>query len=268
MVANDEKKNSNWQLKWTKGLSAAKLGLKNPVLIEGLPGIANVGKIAIDFIVEQKKAKKIAEFSSFDLPHLVFIREDNLTYLPKLELYQCKGAKEDLLFLVGDVQPNAERPCYEFCHAVLDLAAELGVMMIVTTGGIGLPKVPKNPQVYCTATDKKIIEEFTKVAKINAHTHGVVGPVVGVTGVLVGLARERGISAIALLGETFSHPMYLGMTSARAILHVLNQRFGLKLNLKSLDAEILGLENEIVLKTKELADVEQVKTDQKLNYIG
>ena len=265
MVMNEEKKNTNWQCKW---VAKPKQPYSNPVLIVGVPGIANVGKIAVDFIIEQKKAKKIAEFFSFDLPHLVFVREDNLAYLPKLEVYACKGTKEDLIFLGGDVQPSNERSCYEFCHTVIDLAQELGVKSIVTTGGIGLAKVPKNPQIYCTATDQKIIAEFTKIAKVNPQTHGVVGPIVGVTGVLIGVSRERGIPAIALLGETFSHPMYLGMTGARALLQVLNQRFSLKLNLKNLDAEILGLENEIALKTKELTDIDKLKKDQKLTYIG
>ena len=36
--------------------------LNNPVLIEGLPGIGNVGKIAIDFIVEELKAQKLCSF--------------------------------------------------------------------------------------------------------------------------------------------------------------------------------------------------------------
>src|SRR3989338_192916 len=83
MVMNEEKKNTNWQCKW---VAKPKQPYSNPVLIVGVPGIANVGKIAVDFIIEQKKAKKIAEFFSFDLPHLVFVREDNLAYLPKLEV--------------------------------------------------------------------------------------------------------------------------------------------------------------------------------------
>ena len=36
-----------------------KVKLKNPLLIEGLPGIGNVGKVAVDFIIDNIKAKKI-----------------------------------------------------------------------------------------------------------------------------------------------------------------------------------------------------------------
>ena len=48
----------NWEI---KKISKAP-ELKNPVLIEGLPGIGNVAKIATDFLVHEMKAKKIYEF--------------------------------------------------------------------------------------------------------------------------------------------------------------------------------------------------------------
>lgn len=259
-----EKKNLNWTVKWFK-----KPKLKNPILIEGLPGIANVGKIAVDFIVEQKKAVKICEFSSYDLPHLVFVREDNLITLPKLELYHCKdGHKEDLLFLIGDVQPNSERACYEFCHALLSVLKDLGTVSIITTGGIGLSKVPKSPKVYCTANDKKIMKEFSKMKQVYPKTYGVVGPIVGVTGLLLGIAGEYGIPSIALLSETFAHPMYFGMKSARAILNVLNEKFTLKLNMKNLDSEIADIEKEILMRTKQLSELDKAKKEKSLNYIG
>ena len=31
--------------------------LKNPILIEGLPGMGNVGKIAVDFMIENLKTR-------------------------------------------------------------------------------------------------------------------------------------------------------------------------------------------------------------------
>lgn len=49
--------------------------LSNVILIEGLPGIGNVGKIAIDFIVNELKAKSFADISSYDMPNSVFVNE-------------------------------------------------------------------------------------------------------------------------------------------------------------------------------------------------
>jgi uncharacterized protein len=266
MVKKEDKINS-----W---IEINKVKIENSILVEGLPGIGNVGKIATDFIIEQMKAKKIAEFYSYDLPHSVFIRENNLVELPKLELYllkKGKDVKDNLLFLTGDVQPNDERSCYEFCDELLDFVEKYGCTEVITTGGIGLPRVPKNPQVYCTANEKDIVKKYKKLAKINDKTHGIVGPVVGVTGLLLGLAGKRNIPAISLLTETFAHPMYLGMASARNLLEVMNKIFNLKLNLDNLDQEIANIESEVMLKTqqiKQLKDLKSKEKEEELKYIG
>ena len=60
---------------------------KKPILIEGLPGIGNVGKIAVDFMIEELGAKKLYSFFSYKLPHSVFVNTDNLVEMPKLEIY-------------------------------------------------------------------------------------------------------------------------------------------------------------------------------------
>lgn len=268
-MANTEENKSSWMVKYF-----SQLDVEDCVLIEGLPGIANVGKIAIDFIVEQKNAKKIAEFFSYDLPHSVFIKEDNLVGLPKIELYlikKDKKLKENLLLLSGDVQPASERSCYEFCDIVLKYAKSVGCKEVITTGGIGLPRLPKSPKIFCTANNKKIINKYKKVVKLNDKIYGVVGPVVGVTGVMVGLSSKYNLSAIALLAETFAHPMYLGMASARSLLNVINTIFGIEIDMKNLDEEIQDLESEILLKTQQLKQVKELqqgKKDHKLNYIG
>ena len=95
--------------------------IKNPVLIEGLPGIGNVGKIAADFLVDELKAVKVYEIFSYKMPHSVFVNEKNLVELPSLEIYYKKSKKQDILFLVGDIQPIDEESNYEFCDTVLDL---------------------------------------------------------------------------------------------------------------------------------------------------
>ena len=96
--------------------------LTNPVFVEGLPGIGNVGKIAVDFLIEEMKAKKIYSFFSHKFPHSVFVNEENLVEMPKIEIYYKKFRdknKRDLLLLTGDIQPIDEESCYSFCEEVL-----------------------------------------------------------------------------------------------------------------------------------------------------
>ena len=249
--------------------------LRNPVLVEGLPGIGNVGKVAVDFMVEELKAKKIAEFSSHTFPHSVFVNDKNLVELPRIEVY-CKrlNSRRDIVLLAGDVQPINEESCYSFTEKVLDFAQEMGVKEVITLGGIGLHTAPKKPQLYCTGNCSEIIKKYKKSTVMNDSLYGVVGPIVGVTGLLLGLAEQRNIKAICLLAETLGHPMYLGVKGAREMLKVLNNKLSLKIDINQLDKEIASLEQEILQKTEDMSGVGTKgksrfrKFGEEVNYIG
>jgi len=248
--------------------------LNKPIFIEGLPGIGNVGKIAVDFLIDELKAKKLFEITSYTFPHSVFVNEDNLVELPVVEIFyrQFKN-KSDVLLLGGDVQPIDEVSSYEFSDKILDLAQKQNVREIITLGGIGLSEIPKKPKVYCTGNSKKIVDAY-KNDLVSNNLYGVVGPIVGVSGLLLGLASKRNINAVSLLAETYGHPMYLGIKGAKELLRVLESKFNYGIDLKKMSKEIIQVENELLKKTKEWLS-EHVSSQagatakkQDTNYIG
>lgn len=259
-----------WQIKTVGKIPK----LHDTVLIEGLPGIGNVGKVAVDFMIEELKAKKIYEFFSYSFPHSVFVNEDNLVELPVIEIYYVKNQKYSLLFLAGDIQPTDEVSSYEFSDLVLDLAEKLSTKEIITLGGIGLPTIPEKPKIYATGNSKTIVKKYKNGTKINDKLFGVVGPIIGVSGLLVGLASKRNIDAVALLAETYGHPMYLGVKGAREIVKVLDKKLELKIDLKKMDKEISKLEDDMSKKTQRLKEIARQRALQKLQpgqdptYIG
>ena len=250
--------------------------LNNAVFIEGLPGIGNVGKVVVDFIIDELNAVKLCDFFSYSLPHSVFVNEKNLVELPRIELFYKKmKGKNDLLLLAGDIQPADEITTYEFCETVLDMLKNYNVNEIITLGGIGLPEIPKKPKVYYTGNSKNIIKKYQSKLLHN-NLYGVVGPIVGVTGLFLGLAAKRKMEAITFLAETYGHPLYLGVKGAREILRVLDSNLKWGLNLDKLEEEIEEIENEIIKRTKELGDVTKQTALKKLkgklggdiSYIG
>lgn len=231
--------------------------LNHPILIEGLPGIGNVGKIATDFLVEELKAKKLYSFFSHRFPHTVFINEDNLVEIPKIEMFykafnDPTGKKQDLLLLTGDIQPIDEESCYTFCEEILKIVKQFQCSEMVTTGGIGLQHPPEKPKVFCTANDSKMLKEYIqKEMLVESDIFGVVGPIIGVSGVLLGLGKKRGVKGVALLAETFAHPLYLGVKGAKEIIRVLEKRFKYGLDQNRMNKEIIEIEKEVSKKTKE-----------------
>jgi len=245
----------------------AKPQIKNPILIEGLPGIGNVGKICVDFIIDNIQAKKFLEIYSSYLPSSVFVNEENLIDLPKIGLYYKKLKSGDLILLSGDVQPIDEIGCYGLCYKILDIFEKLKGKEIITLGGIGLSKIPQNPKVYCTANNREIIKKY-KTKDLNNKIFGVVGPIIGVTGLLVGLAEQRKIPAITLLAQTFAHPTYLGIKGSKEILSILNKKLKLDMNLSTLNKEIKNIEIEIRTKTQKLTEFKGWDKKQETSYIG
>ncbi len=251
--------------------------LNNPVFIEGLPGIGNVGKVAVDFLIDELKAKKLYEITSYTFPHSVFVNEDNIVELPIVEVFykQFGGKRPDLLLLGGDVQPIDEVSSYEFSEKILDIVEKFNGKEVITLGGIGLAEIPKKPKVYCTGNTKKIIDKY-KSELVSDKIYGVVGPIVGVSGLLLGLASRRNIQAVSFLAETYGHPMYLGIKGAKEILKVLNQQLKLELDINKLDKEIKDIENEVLKKTEQLSEVSkqfalkklQKKFGKDVDYIG
>lgn len=245
---------------------------KNPVLIEGLPGIGNVGKIVVDYLIDSFNAEKIGSFFSYDLPNSVFVTEDGCIQLPSIDLYYLKKNKKDFLFLAGDAQPSEQRSSYELSEHLLDLSRSFDCEKIITLGGIGLNQLPESSSVYITGNNPSLIQNFKKHG-VNTNSYGVVGPIIGVSGLLLGLSKNHNIPAVALLGETFAHPMHIGVKESRRLLEVLDKEFDLGVDYSDLDEEIALIQKELDqddLSNKQLAKKKgsRILKYKDLNYIG
>lgn len=220
--------------------------MNNIILVCGMMGIGSVGRIALDNIVKWCGAKEFAVVHSHYFPHSVFVNEKNLISLPCVKLMHKKIGRQDFVFLSGDAQPVNEFACYGLCEKVFGMLQDYGIREIVTLGGIGMQKIPKKPLVYVTGNDKA----FLKYKGCLTNIYGVVGPIVGVTGLLAGLAGKRRIPATIVLAQTFGHPAYLGIRGSKEIINVLNERFGWNVPLKTLDQDIARVEEELKSRLK------------------
>jgi len=247
----------NWKIKTIKTIK-----VKKGILILGFPGIANVGKICINFLIESKKLKPIAEFSSYTLSSVAFINEKNLVSLPKIFLYYFKTGNKNYFLLSGDAQPQTEQGVYEFCELILDYVKKAGVSEVITLAGIGLQNIPQKPKLYITGNNPKLIKKYASGWNISNKLYGFLGYIGGISGVLLGMNKIPGVS---ILAETFANPMYIGMKGAQQILEYLNNKLNLKLDLKDLDKEIAELEEEMLLKP---GGEFKEKTKKDISYIG
>ncbi|MCB9362548.1 PAC2 family protein [Candidatus Woesearchaeota archaeon] len=247
--------------------------LNKPILIEGLPGIGNVGKLAADYLITELKAKELLTYHSYHLPNSVYVNEQHLVDLPRLSLYYVTGkhVKQDLLILTGDAQPNDEHSSYTFTELILRTVKQFNTKEIITTGGIDLPDIPENPDVYITGNDRDLINKYKKFGKVNDKIYGVVGPIMGVTGLLTGMADIINAKSVSLLVETCGHPLFIGYRGAKDILLIIQKRCKMQLKMDKMDKEIeryeeeLGKQQDMLL---ELSDKKEKTKKDKVSYIG
>lgn len=243
--------------------------LYKPVLVEGLPGIGNVGKMAAEYLIEKLGAKKFAEVYSDHFPYHVFIDKKSVVDLPKNEFYFYKGEKGDLVFMTGDFQSLTTQGHYEIVKAVLDFSKDLGVKRIITVGGFGVEGIPNKPKVLGAVTNEELIKEFEKLGVVFEDGERV-GMIVGASGLLLGLGKLQKMEGLCLMGETFSRPMFTDARAAKAVLEILSHYFGIEVDMSDMNRKAKELDKAIS-KAKDLEEqmLKKVsKPGDELRYIG
>jgi len=202
--------------------------LKNAILIEGLPGIGLVGKLAADHMLDELKAKKFIEFYSPYLPPQVIIRKDGTVKLVNMEFHYWRGEKNDLILLTGEFQGITPDSQYQISEKILDMAEKFNVVRIFTLGGLGTGGITKEPKVFGATTNRELVEDLKKLGVIFKGG----GAIFGASGLLLGLGMQRGIDGVCLMGET--HGQIIDAKSAEAVLKVLTNILGIEIDMTEL----------------------------------
>jgi uncharacterized protein (TIGR00162 family) len=205
--------------------------LKNPVLIEGLPGIGFIANIAALHLISELKAKLFAEVSSASFQDLAVTTETGGARSPINELYYYKNSGEgrDIIIWYGNTQALTTFGQYELCGRVLDIAQELGCNFLITLGGYKQDEIKETPTIYCAASDPETLKEALSLG-----TKVMVGQIFGVAGLLIGLGKLRGFRGLSLLVET--QGMYPDANGARYAMSALCKYLKLNIDLSRLDA--------------------------------
>ncbi|MFH1722518.1 MAG: proteasome assembly chaperone family protein [Candidatus Altiarchaeota archaeon] len=226
--------------------------LKKAILIEGLPGIGLVGKLAADHMITELKAKLFARMYSPFLPPQVLIGDDGIIKMVSMDFYYSKGKKNDLIFLVGDFQGITPDSQYQISERIIDVFSEFDLKRIYTLGGLGTGVLTQTPRVFGAANQKKLVEETKK--------HGIIfkggGAIFGASGLLLGLCNKKDLEAICLMGET--HGQIIDARSAEAVLETLTKILGIKVDMKKLEAKAKETEEQMTKITKMISAHEKM----------
>lgn len=226
--------------------------LKNAVLVTGLPGIGLIGQVVGRYMVEELKAKKIANLVSPHFPHQVFMTKKGGLRIIKNSFYLKKGKKRDLVILLGDIQAMSSPGQYEVAGKIVDYCKSIGVKEILTVGGYSTGKLAEKRHIYGVATSPELRKRLGKRHVVFGEAKG---SIVGAAGLLPAIGKINGIDGGCIMGET--HGSYVDTAAAKQIVVLLSKYLGIPINIKRLDErakesqKILEKVQEEVQKTME-----------------
>lgn len=235
--------------------------LTDPLLIEGLPGIGQVGKLVAEYIIHMLGAEKIGEIHSIYLPPQVILEENGIARLPRNEIFLYKAPECHIIFLVGDFQSTSNEGHYLLSDAYLDIAQELGVKRIYTLGGFGVGHLVNGPRVLGAVNREELRAEI-EAAGVSFERDEPGGGIIGAAGLLLGLGGIRGIDAVCLMGETSGY--LVDPMSAANVLAVLSKLIGVAVDPTQLNDRAAEMEKVV----EGLIEGEKMQRDDELRYIG
>lgn len=248
--------------------AVAEVDLDDPVLVEGLPGVGHVGKLAAEHVLEERSEDStlVRRIYSQAFPPQVTV-EDGVAALTCAEVHAVTIPEgRDLLVLTGDHQAQHTEGHYQLTDTILDIADSFGVEALYALGGVPTGELIDEYAVVGAVTDAAMTESLSDVG-VEFREGEPAGGIVGVSGLLLGLGGRRGFEATCLMGETSGY--LVDPKSARAVLEVLEAVVDFELTYDSLDERADEME-EVVGKIREMEQQQSMDmpSEDDLRYIG
>jgi proteasome assembly chaperone (PAC2) family protein len=237
---------------------------RDSIMFCGWPGIGNIGILAIDTLKGLLRAQEFAEIEPWDFfePYKVTIEGGLLKDLefPSNKFYFQQLRGRNVLFFVGQQQPSEPgtryaqgQKAYQMANLVLDVAEKFNCRRVYTSGAaVTQIHHTTKPRVWAVPNNHNLINEVKQyqntILMSEIEGRGNQGVITGLNGLMLGVAKKRGMEAICLMGEI---PYYLQSApwpypkASKSVLEVITGILGLKADLTALEKLSQKIEQQI-----------------------
>lgn len=169
--------------------------VEEPYIVEGLPGVGLVGKIAADHIVEEFGMSLYAECECPGLPDVAVFDESSFSVKAPVRIYADE--EKNMLVLQSDV-PVSSRKAECFAGCLTEWFIDNDVTPLFLSG---LPKQRESediPSLYGVATGGS----GESLRDLGVDPPEKSGFISGPTGALINEARENSLNSVGLIADT------------------------------------------------------------------
>ncbi len=236
--------------------------LSRPSMVAVWPGMGHLAKTAGDYLRRRINAKIFAEIRYYQNAVIYVNGLAELSYV-RHRLYA--SPKHDLIICVGEAQPSIPEEAYRLARQIIRVAEKFNVRRIYT-----LAAYPNDyqdtPGVYGIYTDERLRGLLLKQDIRLLEGEGAIN---GLNGILIGVAKNRGIEGICLMAE-IKHTNIPQHFSSKVVLDKLASLLGISVDTSYLMKRAERFENLIRRRLSMKQEYEEyLKVDEKnLRYIS
>jgi len=215
-----------------KIVETTKYDLKNPVLIEGFPGLGLVGTIAATYLVDKLQMEPFGYIVSDKFPPIAAIH-NNIPLHPA-RIYKSKKHNIIVLFSEFIIPLNV---VYQLSEEIFKWAKDKDVSEIISLGGILMKG--EQDEVFGIATNQELVK------KLNASGIKTIkeGATTGVNGILLAECASNNFPAVSLLAEAKQD--YMDPKGSAMVIEALKKITGLDIDTKDLEKESTEMEKKM-----------------------
>ncbi|ACS91036.1 proteasome assembly chaperone family protein [Thermococcus sibiricus] len=206
--------------------------IKNPIFIEGYPGIGLVGHIAANFLAKELNMEMIGYVESPFLPPMSLILEGKPN--PPLRFY----GKSNLIVAVADIYipPTLVN---EIAKELTSYLKQNNAEKVISLGGMGIGFFKEHMEVWGVGGSEEENKDLKNLGvKILKY-----GSIMGMSGKLLWEASKENLKVYTLLGETFGDRPDPG--AAANVIEVLKKLAPIEVSIEPLLKEAQIIEEQL-----------------------
>ena len=222
--------------------------VKKPILIAAWPGMGGVAFKTVSYLIQKLPVKEFAEIPSvqYSSPTAITATGSIIQppYFPKNKFYYYTSphSLNDMVIFLGEAQPSSQKQ-YELAQEIVAFAKKLNAKLIYTLAGMLIYEEKEEKlKVWGVATDSKLIEKL-KTYEIKPMKEAYIS---GLNGLVLGVAKEAGISGACLLAELPFYAIQIEYTpSCLAALEVMVKMLNIKIDTKVMELSAADCKRQI-----------------------
>tara|TARA_B100000925_G_C21934793_1_gene441896 strand:+ start:82 stop:819 length:738 start_codon:yes stop_codon:yes gene_type:complete len=194
---------------------------KGSTLIIAMPGVGDVGKLAVDAVNLELDAEPVARIIHPALPPLAKLDENGLLTPPHVMLSRVQIENEDIFTLTGDAQPMTPEGQHEMAVSILDLF-EGGEVLVLA----GMSSQAERKEVFCVTSSAEYRIELESKG-VDVRRDEPKAGVIGMAALVTALGPIKKVKTSCNIATTVGNSA--DPVAAQLLLQTINQWWSLSL---------------------------------------